>query len=154
MKPMKWKQSPATSVKQAIAVQEIIIMSKFRAEKMAGEIQREVTRLIRDEIKDPRINGSSISITRVDVSHDASHARVYISIMGSEEDAAQAMKILRRASGFLRSGIARQLKVKNAPELELRHDKSIEQGIKINAILAEVIEEESDLEKSPEGEAE
>lgn len=117
-------------------------MSKFRAEKMAGEIQREISRLIRDEIKDPRIPGTRVSVTRVDVSHDGSHARIYISVLGTEEEGLTTIKILKKASGFLRSGIARSLKIKNAPEIELRLDRSIEQGIKISAILADVVEED------------
>lgn len=119
---------------------------------MAGEIQREISRLIRDEIKDPRIPHSRISVTRVDVSHDSSHARVYISVLGTEEEGLSSIKILRKASGFLRSGIARNLKIKNAPEIDLRLDKSIEQGIRISAVLADAIDDDESREPEKESE--
>lgn len=119
---------------------------------MAGEIQREVSRLVREEIKDPRVDNSRVSVTRVDVSHDGSHARIYLSVMGSEEEGAATIKVLKKAAGFLRSGIARTLKIKNAPEIDLRLDRSIEQGIRISSMLAEVVTESAGEEKETESE--
>lgn len=110
-------------------------MGKRRQEKMSVEIKRMLSAIIKDHVKDPRIDLTSVSITRVDVPQDISHARVYISIMGDEEKQNDTMQILKKAKGYIRSELAHGLQIRHAPELEFRLDKSIEQGIKISSLL-------------------
>ncbi len=102
---------------------------------MAVEIKRILSTIIQEDIKDPRIDFSSVSVTRVDVAQDISHARVYISILGDEEKQAETMQALQKARGFIRSGLAQGIQIRHAPELEFRLDKSIEHGIRISALL-------------------
>lgn len=122
-------------------------MSKRRQERMSVEIQRVLSRIIREEIKDPRIDLNTVSIPRVDVSGDLSHARVNISVLGDEAKQAATMKGLQQAKGYIRSELARALQVKHAPELEFRLDMSIEHGIRMSGLLDELGTAENDLDE-------
>ena len=118
-------------------------MSKRRQERMSVEVKRVLSRIIQENIKDPRIDFSSVSITRVDVSNDYSHARVNISILGDEAKQEETMKALQKAKGYIRTELAREIQVRHAPELEFRLDRSIEHGIRISSLLEELKEEEN-----------
>lgn len=110
-------------------------MGKLRQEKMSVEIRRLLSAIIKDNIKDPRIDVSAVSVTRVDVPQDISHARVYISILGDAEKQNDTMQVLQKAKGYIRSELAQGLQIRHAPEVEFRLDKSIEQGIRISTLL-------------------
>jgi ribosome-binding factor A len=117
-------------------------MSKRRQERMSVEIQRLLAQIMREQIKDPRVDFSTVSVTRVDVSPDLGHARVNISILGNEEKQQEIMKVLEKAKGFVRTELARGVQLRHAPELEFRLDKSIEHGIRISSLLDEIKQEE------------
>jgi len=118
-------------------------MGKRRQERMAVEIKRIISHVIQDEIKDPRIDFATVSITRVKVSSDIGHARVNISVLGDEAKQEETMKALQKAKGYIRSEVASELKVKHAPELI---DRSIEHGIKISSLLEELKEDKEEKE--------
>ncbi len=120
------------------------MMGKRRQERMAVEIKKVLSQIIQDQIKDPRLDFSTISITRVDVSNDLGHARVNFSILGEAEQQAETIKVLQSAKGYLRSELAREIQLRHAPELEFRLDKSIEHGIRISSLLEELRESEKD----------
>ena len=105
---------------------------------MAVEIQRELARIIRDDIKDPRIDFSEVSVSKIDLSSDLSHAKVYISIMGDENKQAETMQALLKAKGYLRTELAQAISLRHAPELDIKLDQSIEQGMRIAALLEEI----------------
>lgn len=119
-------------------------MSKRRQERMSVEIMRILSRIIQEEIKDPRIEFKTLSITRIDLSNDYGHARVNISILGDEAQRDEAMKALQKAKGYIRSALAQHMKVRHAPELEFRLDRSIEHGLRISSLLEEIKEEAKD----------
>ena len=110
-------------------------MGKRRQEKMAVEIKRTLSMVIQEHIKDPRIDLASVSVTRVEVAQDISHARIYISILGDEEKQDETMKALQKARGYLRTELAHHLQIRHAPDLDFRLDKSIEHGIRISNLL-------------------
>ncbi len=110
-------------------------MGKRRQEKMSVEIKRMLSAIIKDHVKDPRIDFTTVSITRVDVPQDISHARVYISVLGDEEKQSETMQVLQKAKGYIRWELAHGLQIRHAPEIEFRLDKSIEQGIRISTLL-------------------
>lgn len=116
-------------------------MSRRRQERMSIEIQKIMARIIQEEIKDPRIDFTSLSITRVDVSNDLSHARIYVSVLGDNEKQDETMQALQKAKGYIRTELVQHLRVKHAPELEFRLDRSIEHGIRISSLLDELKEE-------------
>ena len=122
-------------------------MSKRRQERMAVEIQRFLAEIFREQIKDPRVDLSTVSVTRVEVSPDLGHARIHISILGNAEKQQQTMKVLEKAKGFVRSELAQRIQLRHAPELEFRLDKSIEHGIRISSLLKEIKQHEDSGEK-------
>lgn len=116
-------------------------MGKRRQQRMAEEIKRSLSSIIQHEIKDPRIDFSTVSVTRVDIPADISHARINISILGDEAKQAETMKALQNARGHIRTELARMLQIRYAPELDFRLDKSIEHGIKMTSLLEELSKE-------------
>ncbi|NLB88541.1 MAG: 30S ribosome-binding factor RbfA [Syntrophomonadaceae bacterium] len=114
-------------------------MSQRRQERMAEETKRLLSQII-STLKDPRLDVSTISITRVDISNDLSHARINVSVLGDEEHQQETIKVIQKAKGYIRTELARQLDIRYAPELDFRLDKSIEHGIRISALLEELKE--------------
>ncbi len=91
-------------------------------------------------MKDPRIAGL-VSITQVDLSPDLRHARVYFSVLGSDEDRKHTLAALRSATGYLRSQLAARMTTKRAPELQFMPDQSIERGERIMQLIHQVEQE-------------
>jgi len=108
---------------------------------MAVEIKRILSAIFLQDIKDPRIDFSTVSVTRVDIPADISHARINISVLGDETHQNETMQALQKARGYIRTELARQLQIRHAPELEFRLDKSIEHGIHISSLLDELSKE-------------
>lgn len=116
-------------------------MSQRRQERMAVELKRSLSRILQEEIKDPRLDFSTVSVSRVDVTNDLSHARVYISILGDEARQQETMTALQKAKGFIRTVLAGEIQIRHAPEIEFRLDRSIEHGVRISSLLEEILEE-------------
>lgn len=109
-------------------------MTEQRSQRVAEEIKREVSDILRNEIKDPRINGL-ISITDVSVSRDLRYAKIFVSIFGREEEQEGTLKILERAGGYIRTEIGRRIRLRHTPEIAFIQDNSIAYGAHINEIL-------------------
>ncbi|HAA38211.1 MAG TPA: 30S ribosome-binding factor RbfA [Firmicutes bacterium] len=109
-------------------------MSQQRAHRVAEEIKREISSILRDEVKDPRVSGM-ISVTGVDVTRDFSHAKVYLSIFGSDEEQQGTLAALEKATGFIRSLIGRRVRLRHTPEITFHLDRSIAYGAHINEVL-------------------
>jgi ribosome-binding factor A len=105
----------------------------LRYQRLATEVQRSLSELLRLESKDPRLR--DLSLTHVDLSRDLSVARVYFTMLDPNADPAPAIEGLRRASGFLRSRLGRELQVRHVPELRFVHDDSAEQGARISELI-------------------
>jgi ribosome-binding factor A len=116
-------------------------MAKFRTGRVGEQIKKEISSLIQTELKDPRIG--FVTVTGVEVTGDLSLARVYLSILGSEEEKAETLKSLQRAKGFLRTELGRRIRLRLTPEIEFRFDSSIEYGSRIEALLHELNREPS-----------
>ena len=102
------------------------------------EIQRELSRILRSELKDPRV-GIMTSVTGVDVTTDLKTCKVYVSVLGSEEEKENTMAALERAVGFIRHQLAVNLNLRNTPELNFIADDSIEYGVAMSGRIDEVI---------------
>lgn len=112
-------------------------MTAYRKDKVGEEIKRELASLLTKELKDPRVVDSLVSITHVEVSRDIRQATVFISCLGEEATKKDALAVLKKAAGFLRSNLASRLSVRYTPELFFKIDPSIEEGARINQLLAE-----------------
>ncbi|MDO7787490.1 30S ribosome-binding factor RbfA [Desulforamulus aquiferis] len=104
-----------------------------RPERMAEAIKKEIADLLRNEIKDPRVG--FVTITGVEVTKDLSYAKIFISVMGSEEQRKESVDILQNASGYMRSEVGRRIKVRHAPELIFKLDNSLDHGSRIMELL-------------------
>lgn len=91
------------------------------------------------DLKDPRIG--FVTVTAVQTSPDLRHARVHVSVLGSEDERQSTLAGLRSAHGFLQGRVARELRLKHTPELEFRYDPSVDRGMRIEEILGEGGEE-------------
>lgn len=105
-----------------------------RADRVAEGIREEVARFLTEGVKDPRITGF-VTVTGVDVTRDLRHARVYVSVMGSDEERARTLEGLASLAAHLRPRVARALRLRVAPELEFRLDRSVERAARIETLL-------------------
>ncbi|TMC19512.1 MAG: 30S ribosome-binding factor RbfA [Chloroflexi bacterium] len=113
-----------------------------RPEKLGELIAVELSDLLRTRVKDPRVGFASI--THVEVSHDLRHAKIFVSVMGNDEERVATMKGLRNATGFLRHELASRLTVRYMPEIVFKLDTSIEEGTRILALIHQIEQEEKD----------
>lgn len=105
----------------------------LRPERVADLVRAELATILRREMKDPRVGLASIS--DVVVSRDLKHARVRVSVLGEEETREEAVETLRGAKGFLRSLLARRLRLRTVPDLRFELDRGAEHSQRINEIL-------------------
>lgn len=112
----------------------------YRQEKLGEQIAVELSDLIRTRLKDPRVGFTSI--TRVEVSGDYRHAKVYVSVMGTPEEQAETMKGLLHATSFLRRELAGRLTMRYMPEILFKLDHSLEKGAQILALIQQVEQED------------
>ena len=127
----------------------------WRVERIGEQIRSELSRLVRDEVSDPRIG--LLTLTRVAVAPDLSSASVFWSPLNaqSEEDLATVGAGLTSASGFLRKRLADELSLRRTPELRFRHDPSIELGSQTLTILRSLERRQDDAsEGSPDADSE
>lgn len=112
-------------------------MSTARSARIADQIQRSLAEVIRLELRDPRVG--LVTLTGVELSRDQSHAKVFFTILGTAEQAAEAAEGLQRAAGFLRSQLAHRLTTRKVPELHFAFDESVERGVRISQLIDEAL---------------
>ena len=110
-------------------------MSRGRPRKVADLIQRELSDLLRREVRDPRVG--MVTITAVDVSPDLSHAKVYFTLL-QREHTETTIQGLQRAAGYLRSQLAHRIKLYTTPELRFVYDESVERGARLSSLIDSV----------------
>jgi ribosome-binding factor A len=107
--------------------------------RRVNEAVREVVSAhIAGDLKDPRIG--FVTVTGVDTSPDLRHARVFVSVLGSEIEREEAIQGLTSAAGFLQSQVGAELRMKRTPTLEFVNDPSIEHGMRMERLISEVTE--------------
>ncbi len=126
-------------------------MSSRRIERFNEQLKREITVLVREEVRDPRIGMATV--TAVEVSRDFSVARVYVSIMGDEAAKGESLEGLRAAAPFIRTELGRRLRVRRVPELRFELDRSLEYAMKIERLLHEALPERDAAEPAPDDDA-
>ena len=108
-----------------------------RAARVGDEMQRELMLLLREEVTDPRVG--MVTLTRVVVAGDLSHARVHVTDLAGREHASETVAALGRASGFLRSELAHRLSLYTVPQLSFVYDDSIESGLALSRLIDEAV---------------
>lgn len=112
-------------------------MSYPREKRLAEEIKKIVSNIIRDELRDPRVSPMT-SIVEVDLTRDLRYVNIYVSILGGDEEKEETMEGLTRASGFIRREIGKRIKARYTPEVIFKLDNSIERGIHMYNIITKV----------------
>ncbi|MDQ0059707.1 30S ribosome-binding factor RbfA [Paenibacillus harenae] len=108
-------------------------MAKIRVGRVSEQIKKELSQIIQMELKDPRIG--FITVTGVETTSDLSQAKIYLSVLGSEEQKEATLQALARGTGFLRSELGKRMKLRHTPVLLFKFDSSIEYGSRIEALL-------------------
>jgi ribosome-binding factor A len=103
-----------------------------RPRKLGELIQREISELISREMRDPRVG--MLTITSVDVSPDLSHAKVFFTLL-DQKQLEGTLQGLKRSAGFLRSQLARRIKMYTTPELRFEYDESVERGDRLSRLI-------------------
>lgn len=117
-------------------------MSYQRIDRISEQVRREVDRIVREEVSDPRIQGT-FSITRCEVTRDLRYAKVYVSIL-EDENRAPMMAALKKAAGFIRHQLRESMIIRYAPEMIFVEDHNIEYGIHIASVLRDVQPQDTD----------
>ncbi|MFX3624663.1 MAG: 30S ribosome-binding factor RbfA [Ectobacillus sp.] len=109
---------------------------KVRANRVGEQMKKELGDIIGRKIKDPRIG--FVTVTDVQVSGDLQLAKVYISVLGDEEQRQNTLKGLAKAKGFIRSEIGQRIRLRKTPEITFEFDESIDYGNRIETLLHEL----------------
>ena len=104
------------------------------------EVQRELSEIIRTEVKDPGLKSVMVTVVAVEVTPDLKYCKAYISVLGDEEAAQAALLGLKRGVGFIRKELARRVNLRNTPELKFILDQSIEYGVNMSRLIDDVTE--------------
>jgi len=118
-----------------------------RTRRVGEQLQRELAPLIRDEINDPRLG--MVSISAVEVSRDLSHAKVFFSTLGEQQDADNSLKVLQGAAGFLRHLLGQRLVMRHVPQLHFKQDHSLEDGARLSALIDSAVRADREDENDP-----
>ena len=104
-----------------------------RSRRIAEQIQRELSDIIRVELKDPRVG--MITLTDVEMTPDNAHAKVYFTVLGQQSRIDEAASGLQHAAGYLRSQLAQRMKIRVVPQLHFEYDASVERGIRLSQLI-------------------
>lgn len=111
-----------------------------RKEKVQEVIKQEVGLIIHDELKDPRIGFATV--TKVELSKDLKHAKIYVSVLGSQKSLSSTFKALKSGNGFIRMLLAKRLKMRYTPDIMFKQDRSAEYSVLIAKKIDEIKDED------------
>jgi len=116
-----------------------------REERVGTELHRELALILRDEVHDPRL--SQVTIQEVRVVRDLSHARVFFTLMDSDQ-AKPVEKALNKAAGFLRRRLGEVVKLRTIPQLHFEYDQSLEHGLRLSSLIDKAVASQSPADES------
>lgn len=117
-------------------------MGQLRIDKVQEFIKQEVSQIIQKDIKDPRVG--FVTVTDVEMTRDLRHAKIFLSLMGSDEQKKATWEALNRALGFMRSEIGKRIRLRCTPELSLHLDKSLDYSNHIQKLLLQLEKDGTD----------
>jgi ribosome-binding factor A len=124
-------------------------VSRKRVLRVTEAVKRELSIILDRQVEDPRIG--MVTVTRVDLSDDLRHAKVYVSFLGGDEEKARSLRFLKKARRYLRSELAGRLDLRVVPELRFIIDESAENYLRIEKLLREIHEDELEGERGGSG---
>ncbi len=126
-------------------------MARHRIKRVNEQLRREISRLLVGEVRDPRVG--SVTVTRVSAAPDLTLARVFVQLLGDEEERKTTMQGLEGATPFIRSALADRIEMRRVPELRFEIDESLEHALRIERLLSEAAMGEDREDESPEDES-
>ena len=123
-------------------------MSYNRIDRISEEVRREVDRIIREDLNDPRISGT-FSVTHADVTRDLRYAKIYVSVLEDDKRAGM-MAALKKAAGFIRRELGQNIIIRYSPELTFVSDENIAYGVHIAKVLADAQKTEANHDEETE----
>lgn len=117
---------------------EVILMSDIRANRVAEQMKKELGDILSRKIKDPRVG--FVTITDVEVTGDLQQAKIFISVLGDEQQKHETLVGLAKAKGFIRSEIGQRIRLRKTPEVSFEFDEALEKGNRIETILRDLNE--------------
>lgn len=118
--------------------------NSIKKTRINGEVQKELSEIIRAEVKDPRVSGNMITVVAVDVTADLKYCKAYISVLGNPEAEQAVIEGLKGAVGYIRRELAKRINLRNTPELTFVLDQSIEYGVNMSKLIDEVTKDLKD----------
>ncbi|MEM6424778.1 MAG: 30S ribosome-binding factor RbfA [Cyanobacteria bacterium P01_H01_bin.119] len=112
-----------------------------RVARVAALIKREISQMLMSGIKDDRVGTGMVSVTDVEVSGDLQHAKVFVSIYGTDEARAETMAGLKAATSYVRSELGQRVRLRRTPEVIFREDRSFERGTRVLSLLNQLSDE-------------
>lgn len=116
-------------------------MAKHRMDRVSEEVKKTVSDIIRNDLNDPRIS-KFCSVVSAEVTSDLRYAKVFVSVLGNEEEMKSTLKGLNSAAGFVRRELGRNIELRYSPEVIFELDRSIEHGAHISKLLNEVMKKD------------
>ena len=134
-----------------------MVRNTRRADRVSEAIREEIATFLAEHVKDPRVVGF-VTVTGVDVTSDLRHAKVFVSVMGTDAEKEATFEGLASTASHLRSRVGRSLRLRVAPEIQFREDESVQRAARIESLLAgirtEPAADESSDEPSPDSQGE
>jgi ribosome-binding factor A len=118
------------------------MIMETRQKRLGELLKKEISDMLTRGIKDPRIG--FVSITSIEVSGDLRHAKVFVSVYGSEQERKSTVAGLKSAAGYIRKELGQRLRVRRVPEISIIYDESLERGSRILELIDSVVPEEPD----------
>ena len=119
-----------------------------RVARVSASIKREISQMLVSDIKDDRVGAGMVSVTAVDVSGDLQHAKVFVSIYGTDEAKAETMAGLAAATSYVRGELGRRMRLRRTPEIIFKEDVSFEQGTQVLNLLSKLEHERSSVDEN------
>lgn len=119
-------------------------MSIQRADRIRSQLKKEISDIIQNKFKDPRVG--FVTVTDTEISNDFRHAKVFVSIMGDDDSKKNTLSALEKGIGFIRTEIGKRIRLRHVPELLFRIDNSLDYSAKINTLLEQIKEQEKNGE--------
>lgn len=121
-------------------------MKRMRQEKLNSLLKEVISEVIQKDVRNPQV-AKIVSVTSVDISPDLHHAKVYISVLGSDEERNQTLGALQTSAGFIGTQASQKIVIRYFPTLTFKLDTSVDEHININKILGEIDKERQSREK-------
>lgn len=121
--------------------------NNYRGGRTNSDVQRVLSHIIMNELKDPRIDPVRTSITKLEVTKDLKYCKVYISVLGDDDRKKDTVAGLDSAKGYIRKTLAASLNLRNTPELQFTLDNSIEYGVEMAKKIDDILGNTTDVEE-------